>query len=788
VGLPILKYTEEIVDAVRRNQVTIVVGETGSGKTTQIPAILYKAGLHREKLIGITEPRRIAATSTAEFVATQLGTTVGDLVGYKIRFTDEIGSATKLKFMTDGILLREMQNDPDLKQYSVIIVDEAHERSCNIDFILGLLKDLLTRREDLRIVVASATIDQNKFSAYFGGAPVVNVSGRMYPVKVVWSEDPYSEEDRIEKIVTRVVDIHKGQPQGDILVFMTGQEDINQVSTAIENADLKNIMVLPVYGALPPDEQQKIFRPYPGKRKVVVATNIAETSITIDGVVYVLDSGLVKQSNFHPETGIQSLDVVEHSQAGCQQRTGRAGRTQPGTCYRMYSEASFKKRRQFTEPEIKRMSLASVVLAMESIGIENIREFDFIEQPDHEAFEEAYETLIALGAILRNQPGLTPIGESMARLPLEPRIARMVVAAEQHGCVKDVATIAAFLSISKIFFRPKDPLERMEADSAHERFKRSRSDALTFLEVWKQYSAASSPFAWCKENYINGKSMREVVNTRNQLLEVLGRLKITLSETENPKVVERAVVTGLADNLFEHYSRFSYRPLCNVKLPLATIHPGSSMFRFTPRFIVATEIVRTTGIFARNCTPVEIEWLPEILPDMFFLSSPVVDSYVRGQETAVATNLIMMKREGQPAEEIGSVRHTISIAEASTIQNENIRSALAKGLVPLVFSKDPMSTSFIERCIGTYRGTKYFAHTNVQLGVTYYCSLEAPLWAGGQHYATPVFQVWDLPGSTPAAVPPAPVPAKAVNTQPAVKKPVSNESIAALAQKFGRVK
>lgn len=397
--LPIKEAKNRIIDAIIDNPVVIVVGETGSGKTTQLPQFLHEIGLAQNGMIGITQPRRIAATSVARFVASQMGTQLGNKVGYQVRFDKAADITTDIKFMTDGILLREFQEDADLSKYSVILVDEAHERSQNIDFLLGLLKDLLTRRPDLRIVISSATINAKEFSQYFNNAPVINVSGRTYPVEIVYEESELQTGSLVDRVVDKVIDIHLFEQEGDILVFMTGADDINQVIKKLDEKKLSGLVVLPAYAALDQEDQNEIFVQYPGTRKVVVATNIAETSITIDGICYVVDSGYIKQMNFDPLSGIHSLDMVEHSKAGCEQRAGRAGRTREGTCYRMFSKESFNERLDFTEPEIKRTSLASIVLAMEDIGINNIIDFDFVDPPDKVAFTSAYNELKALGAI-----------------------------------------------------------------------------------------------------------------------------------------------------------------------------------------------------------------------------------------------------------------------------------------------------------------------------------------------------------------------------------------------------
>ena len=705
VNLPIHEYWGEIVETVHRNRVTIIVGETGSGKTTQVPQYLYHAGFAKEGAIGITEPRRIAAISTAKYVADQMKLQLGGLVGYQVRFDDETTAGTKVKFMTDGILLREFQLDPELRKFSLVMVDEAHERSQNIDFALGLLKDLLQRRDDLKVVVASATIDEQKFSKYFWDSPIINVSGRMFPVETIWSDNSIPEGMMAEEIVKLVSVIHRGEAPGDVLVFMTGEQEIHKVIEGIEELGYGDIVAIPAYAALPTDTQEKIFECYPGKRKVVVATNIAETSITIDGVVYVVDSGLIKQSNFHAESGIKSLDVVEHSQAGCDQRKGRAGRTQPGTCYRFYTEEDYLGRPRFTEPDIRRSPLASVVLAMEDIGIENIKEFDFIDPPERVAFTEAYETLIALGAIRRGEKGLTEIGKAMARLPLEPRIARMLLDAEKYSCVKEVATYAAFLSVRNVFVRPKGKED--EADFAHSRFKATNSDALTALEIWRAYEDASCSRGWCFSNFLNAKTLEEVSKIRTQLFETLERHNIAFvsSEPADTEGFLKAVCAGLAYNLYEHADRQWYHGLFRNGGDYASIHPGSAAFsRFSERWIVAMEVVRTTKVWLRGVTVVKPQWLPGIAPTLFTFGKTTLVSYNPGDKEVTAEREVIYQGNS-----VGTAPVKISLPEARRIQAESIVQAERQGLLLLTFRKVKDHLYSLDRWVAERDGLEYRA-------------------------------------------------------------------------------
>jgi RNA helicase HrpA len=747
--LPIDAVRERIVQTIKENQVTIVVGATGSGKTTRLPVFLYEACYSTQGLIGITEPRRIAASSVARYVAEQLGPK-GDKVGYQVRFEDETSSTTRVKFMTDGILLREIQDDPNLSKYSVIMVDEAHERSVNIDFTLGLLKDLLRRRRDLKVVVSSATIDSEKFSRYFDGAAVIEVPGQMYPVEVVWSDSTFQKSDMPSAVAERIFKIHTQMPDGDVLAFMDGFDSINKVIERLENMGCTDMVILPAHGGLAPEDQRKIFDTFPGKRKVIVATNIAETSITVDGVVYVVDSGLVKQTSFNATSGIQSLDTVLHSQAGCKQRSGRAGRTRPGICYRMYSEGSFEIRPSFTEPEIRRMSLASVVLTMESIGIKDVEGFEFVDQPDREAFHEAYETLVALGAINVDRSSLTELGTNMAKLPLEPRIARMVLEAEKHGCVAEIATIAAFLSIRSVFVRPKDKAN--EADVKHNRFKVSTSDALTFLRVWRAYEEANFSRSFCFENFLNAKGLSEVESVRSQLLSILKR-SMNITSTKDDVSILRSVAAGLVQNLLQLSTGYAYEGILRENLYGVFIHPGSATFGYeTRRWLVCTELVDTSKTYARGVSEVKPEWLPELAPNHFSFGPVVLDRLTEDGNAVVAYRPIFQRtRYSGELQEVGTRSiFVLSLEEASKVQEENIRDAKSRGMIRLQFTVEEAGMDFWRRKMVAYVGgvrheVGLLSKIRPVVGKTYYCVASLNVYRSGLMMANPQFEVFDLP-------------------------------------------
>ena len=648
--LPISQYREYIVQTVRDNQVTILVGETGSGKTTQVPVYLLDAGFGQRGRIGITQPRRLAATSVAEYVADRMGCRVGEEVGYQIRFDDTTTEGTRISFMTDGILLQEAKSDPLFSRYEVLVFDEAHERNLNTDFGLGLVKHALNTRDDLKVVIMSATIDADKFSAFFGGAPIINVEGKMYPVEVRYldavderdAQDLFMDRSMEALAAFKVDQIHRSGKPGDILVFMPGKDEIYKTIRFIEQLHHLDLHPIAVYGDMTPQEQRRIFDRFQG-RKVIVATNIAETSITIDGVVHVVDSGLVKQTDFDPNTGIQSLEVVEHSKAGLEQRRGRAGRTQPGECWRLflpteydtgrfpYQRGSKKNRDQFTKPEILRTDLAGVVLRMIGIGITDVENFEFVDMPAPGVIHNAYETLKALGALNADNK-ITTLGHRLLELPVEPRIGRMILAAEDYGCVYDIVTIAASLSVRDVFRRPKDKED--EADAAKARFTDPRSDFLTILNVVEQYLANQGIREWTQDNFLNYRALEQLLNIREQLLEILERLRVEVAsiryrtpkdrfdpspkEKAQAEAIGKAVTAGLIQNL-----SILSRGVDYVRNgDLVRIHPGSGLFSELPRLLTCDSIVKTKtrkgGMmnFARSCQEVELSWVEEIAPHL----------------------------------------------------------------------------------------------------------------------------------------------------------------------------
>ncbi len=746
--LPIHAVRSEIIETLEQHQVVILLGETGSGKTTKMPQFLYQAGYTQHGMIGITEPRRIAATSVARYVAQEFRTQIGDLVGYHVRFDAQSADGTAIKFMTDGILLQEIQHDPNLSKYSVLMIDEAHERSQATDFLLGLLKDLLKRRPDLRVIVASATIDAERFSEYFNQAPIIRVSGRTHSVDIKYLEsdvEPYDDsgfftmEPIIDVIAERIISIHRTEGPGDILVFMPGNEDIKAVIERVEIHEFSNLVTLPVYGGISAEEQDRIFMSYPDKRKVIVATNIAETSITIDGIVYVVDCGYIKQIHFHPANSLQSLDIVQHSQSGCNQRAGRAGRTGPGICHRMYTEANFNSRRPFTEPEILRASLANVVLTMESIGIANIEGFEFLDAPCPEAFHEAYETLITLGAIASDKTGITELGRQMAQLPLEPRMSRMLLEAKKHNCITEVATVAAFLSVHYVFNRPKG--KEGEADQAHKRFQDDQSDALRYLSVWRSYVASGYSTSWCIENFLSIRSLLQIKHIREQLLNLLERSGIHLSTTTDRTLILRSVTAGLIYSLFQHASKHIYKgAFREIREVDFFIHPSSGLFpkrKEDMPLIVAAEVLRTTSSFLRCCTKVEIAWLQELVPHLFS-EEIILDGFIEDGSLMTGRKITFFNGKGNKTP-VQSGKTIINLHDAQKAQDEQIRQAREKGWRQLTFARSIKVThgSYLETAD---RKQRTWARSEAKVGVPYFCEIQT----FGIEYATPQFQVFEI--------------------------------------------
>jgi ATP-dependent helicase HrpA len=619
-GLPVVERRDEIAAAVRDSQVVVVSGETGSGKSTQLPKICLAAGRGEAGLIGHTQPRRIAARAVAERVAEELGSTVGGLVGYTVRFTDRVASSTRVKVMTDGILLAELQRDRELSRYDTIIVDEAHERSLNIDFILGYLKQLLPRRPDLKVVVTSATIDTGRFAAHFGDAPVIEVTGRTYPVEVRYrpfGEEPDDDRDQVSAICDALEELAREGP-GDVLVFLSGEREIRDTAEAVERLALPHTEVLPLYARLSAEEQHRVFRPHKGRR-VVLATNVAETSLTVPGVRAVVDPGTARISRYNRRTKVQRLPIEPVSRASADQRAGRCGRVAPGTCIRLYSEVDYLARPHYTDPEVLRTNLASVILQMTAIGLGDVAAFPFVEPPDARNIADGTALLEELGALAqggrRRRGRLTAVGRRLARLPVDPRLGRMVLAADREGCVAEVLVIAAALSIQDPRERPRD--KEQAAAEAHARFAVEGSDFLPFLRLWEHLrdereARTSSGFRrMCRAEFFNHLRVREWQDLHAQLRVVTRSLGIrTNTKPAEPEAVHRALLAGLLSHVgTRDLQRGEY---LGARNSLFAIAPGSALFKNPPSWVVVAELVETTRLWGRVGARIEPRWAEEL--------------------------------------------------------------------------------------------------------------------------------------------------------------------------------
>jgi ATP-dependent helicase HrpA len=619
-GLPVVERRDEIAAAVRDHQVVVVAGETGSGKSTQLPKICLEAGRGEAGLIGHTQPRRIAARAVAERVAEELGSTVGGLVGYTVRFTDRVGEGTRVKVMTDGILLAELQRDRELSRYDTLIVDEAHERSLNIDFILGYLKQLLPRRPDLKVVVTSATIDTERFAAHFGGAPVIEVTGRTYPVEVRYrpfGEAPGDDRDQVSAVCDALEELAREGP-GDVLVFLSGEREIRDTAEAVERLALPHTEVLPLYARLSAEEQHRVFRPHKGRR-VVLATNVAETSLTVPGIRAVVDPGTARVSRYNRRTKVQRLPIEPVSRASADQRAGRCGRVGPGTCIRLYSEEDYLGRPEYTEPEVLRTNLASVILQMTAIGLGDVAAFPFVEPPDARSIADGTALLEELGALAaggrRGRGRLTAIGRQLARLPVDPRLGRMVLAADRERCVAEVLVLAAALSIQDPRERPRD--REQAAAEAHARFAVEGSDFLPFLRLWEHLrdereARTSSGFRrMCRAEFLNHLRVREWQDLHAQLRVVTRSLGIRANvQPAPPESVHRALLAGLLSHVgMRDPQRREYLGARNSRFAVA---PGSALFKKPPPWVVVAELVETTRLWGRVGASIEPRWVEEL--------------------------------------------------------------------------------------------------------------------------------------------------------------------------------
>ena len=619
--LPVYEQKQRILDTLATHQVIVVQSPTGSGKTTQIPVILHEAGYSQTGVIAVTQPRRIAALSVSEFIARQLKTNYPGLVGYKMRFEDKTDASTKIKIMTDGILLQEMKLDPWLTKYSVVMVDEAHERSLNIDFVLGLLKRILAERKDFKVIVSSATMNAEAFSAYFDGCPIVTIDTVTFPVTMIY-DPPATKittstesgcEAILRKIETTIGRVLDNRDEGDILVFLPGEKIIRDCVRRLTFAPYHSkIHIIPLYGRLPKEEQEKVFDDAPfGKKKVIVSTNIAETSVTINGVTTVIDSGLAKLNFYNPRTYTSSLVETQVSKASCNQRRGRAGRTCPGTCYRLYSRDDFESRQLYTTEEIYRTDLSEVVLRMAELDITDFESFDFISPPGKEGILGAIDTLNLLGA-LNEDSTLSHIGKMMTEFPLEPRVSRILVESiMRYPEVLDEALIAAFLSTTSPFVLP--PGEEMDARKAHHAFRDIQGDFVSYVRLFRTYTSMKNQERFCKNNYLDEKVMYEIVNIKQQLEEEVAALGIPITGGGSMDDYLCCIAAGMIQFVCVREGRENYRSLTADHI---SIHPGSSMFRNDPLFIVAGEIVRTSRMFAMSVSPLTRTLLARISPDL----------------------------------------------------------------------------------------------------------------------------------------------------------------------------
>eukprot|EP01147_Barroeca_monosierra_P002717 gene2717-5595_t len=620
-SLPVFRYREQFLQAVEQHQIIIIVGETGSGKTTQLPQYLVEAGYCKGgKKIGCTQPRRVAAMSVAARVSEEMGCKLGLEVGYSIRFEDCTSERTILKYMTDGMLLREFLGEPDLESYCVMMIDEAHERTLHTDILFGLVKDIARFRPDLKLLISSATMDAEKFSSYFDDAPIFKVPGRRFPVEIYYSKAP--EADYMDAAIVTVLQIHLTQPPGDVLVFFTGQEEIETAKEVLDEkvrrlgSRIAELLVLPIYANLPSDMQSKIFEPTPpGARKVVIATNIAETSLTIDGIVYVVDPGFAKQKSYNPRTGMESLVVTPASKASADQRAGRAGRVAPGKCFRLYTSIAYENEMETnTVPEIQRTHLGNVVLLLKSLGINDIIHFDFMDPPPSDTIIRALEQLYALGA-LNDRGELTKLGRRMAEFPVDPMMSKMLIASEKYGCVEELLSITAMLNTGgALFYKPKD--KAVHADAARKNFHRPGGDHLTLLNVWNEWQETNYSTQWCFENFIQHRSMKRARDVREQLEGLMERVEIEV--TSNP-LDDVAIRKAITSGYFYHTARLSkggsYKTVKNQQS--VQIHPHSALFEKNPRWVVYHELVFTTKEYIRNIIEIDNKWLLEVAPHYY---------------------------------------------------------------------------------------------------------------------------------------------------------------------------
>ncbi|XP_060967106.1 pre-mRNA-splicing factor ATP-dependent RNA helicase DEAH10 isoform X1 [Cannabis sativa] len=677
-SLPIATVERRLIDEVRKNDILIIVGETGSGKTTQIPQFLFNAGFCKEgKSIGITQPRRVAAVTVAKRVAEECGVELGQRVGYSIRFEDVTSSSTRIKYMTDGLLLREALLDPYLSRYSVVIVDEAHERTVQSDVLLGLLKNVqiarsksnghldtetnkpkngmvLEKENDvqssiflkhdqgkkfppLKLIVMSASLDARVFSDYFGGAKAVHVQGRQFPVEIFYTFHP--EPDYLDATIITVFQIHLEEALGDILVFLTGQEEIESVERLIKERVLQlpennqRLVIVPIFSSLPSEQQMRVFASTPaGYRKVILATNIAETSVTIPGIKYVIDPGLVKARSYDPKQGLESLTVVPISKAQALQRSGRAGREGAGKCFRLYPESEFDKLENSTKPEIKRCNLANVILQLKALGVDDIIGFDFIEKPSRSAIVKSLEQLFLLGALTDECKLSDPVGRQMSKLPLDPVYSKALIVASEFKCLQEMLITVAMLSVESMFYAPRDKLD--EARAAMKFFSSPEGDHLTLINVFRaanefmekknltcgKEKADKILRKWCKENFINSRSLRHARDIHNQIREHVQQMGLRIVSCGDDTLnFRRCLAASFFLNAALKQPEGTYRTLASGQM--VQIHPSSVLFQKKPECLIYNELIQTNHKYIHKITRIDYLWLTELAPQFYSMQS-----------------------------------------------------------------------------------------------------------------------------------------------------------------------
>ncbi|NXJ08620.1 DHX33 helicase, partial [Odontophorus gujanensis] len=625
--LPIFQARAAILGRLRGLDCAVLIGETGSGKTTQVPQYLYEAGIGRQGIIAVTQPRRVAAISLATRVSDEKRTELGRLVGYAVRFDDLTSDETRIKFLTDGMLLREAIGDPMLRKYSVVILDEAHERTIHTDVLFGVVKAAQKKRKELgrlplKVVVMSATMDVDQFSQYFNGAPVLYLEGRQHPIQVFYTKQPQS--DYLQAALVSVFQVHQEAPSSqDILVFLTGQEEIEAMTKTCRDIakhlpdGCPQMAVMPLYASLPYCQQLRVFQAAPkGCRKVILSTNIAETSITISGIKYVVDTGMVKAKKFNPEIGLEVLAVQRVSKAQAWQRTGRAGREDSGICYRLYTEDEFEKFVTMTVPEIQRCNLASVLLQLLALRIPNILTFDFMSKPSPDAIQAAIEQLDLLGAVewKEHQLVLTPLGRKMAAFPLEPKFSKTILLSPKFHCTEEILTIVALLSVDSVLYNP--PSRRDEVQSVRKKFISSEGDHLTLLNVYRAFRNVSGNKDWCKENFVNGRNMMLVSDVRAQLRDICIKLSVPMESSRSDTAnIRRCLAHSLFMNAAELQPDGTYSTVSSHQ-PVA-IHPSSVLFHCKPSCVVYNGMLHTNKCYMRELCVVDAEWLYDAAPDYF---------------------------------------------------------------------------------------------------------------------------------------------------------------------------